>query len=144
MKACCPSKKDYMTPTTWSISNVSVMFLLGCAVISLAIPIKALIVPMRASLVTFHHFQALNRLSMDNSNVNSLIDTPPMTSQSTATTITTTTTTIQVCGSKDCTRRGGGARLEKQVREVCEHRVDFILDLHLNAALTRLPTLTCI
>jgi hypothetical protein len=29
-----------------------------------------------------------------------------------------TTTTIQVCGSKDCTRRGGGARLEKQIRQV--------------------------
>jgi hypothetical protein len=27
-------------------------------------------------------------------------------------------TTIQVCGSKDCTRRGGGARLEKTIREV--------------------------
>jgi hypothetical protein len=27
-------------------------------------------------------------------------------------------TTVQVCGSKDCTRRGGGARLEKTIREV--------------------------
>ena len=122
MKACCPSKKDYTTPTKWSMMQRSVMFQIGCAVLVAAtftIPIQAFVVPMKtATMIPSRQNQpSFSQLLMDPSNRNGLVDTPmaPQISE----TITTTPTTIQVCGSKDCTRRGGGARLLKQIREVC-------------------------
>ena len=130
MKAWCPSKKHRMTSTNWSTMNASVvvmLHLLVCATVvaafPLILPIKAFVIPMRTFLISNHHSQAIFQLSMDKSNVNSVVT--PLQSTETkmttaATTTVTTTTTIQVCGSKDCTRRGGGTRLEQQIREVCE------------------------
>ena len=126
MKACCPSKKDYTTPTKWSMMQRSVMFQIGCAVLVAAtftIPIQAFVVPMKtATMIPSRQNQpSFSQLLMDPSNRNGLVDTPmaPQISESITTSSTTTPTTIQVCGSKDCTRRGGGARLLKQIREVC-------------------------
>ena len=105
----------------------SVMFQIGCAVLVAAtftIPIQAFVVPMKtATMIPSRQNQpSFSQLLMDPSNRNGLVDTPmaPQISETITTSSTTTPTTIQVCGSKDCTRRGGGARLLKQIREVCE------------------------
>lgn len=120
MKACCPYVKDITTHKKWSmVTIISVVVVVGFAVAAVILPINAyVVVPLRMknTMVQYHRFHVLSQLSTDNSNSNSLVDTlslTPVTQSS-----ETTTTTIQVCGSKDCTRRGGGARLEKQLREV--------------------------
>jgi hypothetical protein len=122
---------------TWLIQIIRV----SIVVVSLPLLELTLIPKVRAFIIPTHPMigmkqsepKALSTLA--DTNNNNMLDTTPTTTvertsgdvrtnfvpSETSTTMNSAisqTTAIQVCGSKDCTRRGGGARLEKQIRQV--------------------------
>ncbi len=118
MKACgcLRFKNDIMAHNSNNNKKTKwTMFLLGYVVLStFTIPTAiAFHAPMMRKTDPYRHFQAVPiQSSMDHSsNQVATVTTPPTNAE--------IPTTIQVCGSKDCTRRGGGARLERQIQEVC-------------------------
>ena len=129
MKTWSPCNKDFKRHHQQCPITMMIIMIVAIG-LTLIRPIQAYVVPVRARIQhQRYHGLSLQLSSMDNSSHNLVVDTPsalqqPPSSEETTTPTTTTTTAtkttiLQVCGSKDCTRRGGGARLEKQIREVC-------------------------